>query len=124
MSLDIAINLLTFLVGLFIGNRLTIGNERRKEFNEAAAPLYISLEVQKNVLNSGSFPNSVLNENDFIGFKRHLQPWQICSFSESVRSYIASPQNCGDYENGRYLLKHPEVFIKAIESVQRYLGHK
>lgn len=34
------ISLITFLLGLLIGNRLAIGRDRRKEFNEFTYPLY------------------------------------------------------------------------------------
>lgn len=34
------ISLLTFFAGLLLGNRLAIGRDKRKEFNEIAFPLY------------------------------------------------------------------------------------
>ena len=36
---SVLISLLTFLVGLFVGNRLAIDRDKRKEFNEAAQPI-------------------------------------------------------------------------------------
>jgi len=40
LTLGITVNLITFLSGLIIGNRLAIGRNKRKEFNEISLQLF------------------------------------------------------------------------------------
>jgi hypothetical protein len=38
------LSLLTFFIGLFVGNRFAIGRDKRKEFNQATSPIYYKLK--------------------------------------------------------------------------------
>jgi hypothetical protein len=48
-------SILTFLIGLLVGNWLSIGRDKRKEFNDIAVPEYIKLKKQIDSLQTGNF---------------------------------------------------------------------
>ncbi len=124
MELSIAVDVLIFLGGLFIGNRLTLANERRKEFNEVAEPLFKSLELQRRTLEEGSFPINVLSENDFIEAQRRIKFNQRRGFTTKINEYVLAQNQCGEYREGIYKLENPEIFISRIEELTKYLSHK
>ena len=124
MELSIAVDVLIFLGGLFIGNRLTLANERRKEFNEVAEPLFKSLELQRRTLEEGSFPINVLSENDFIEAQRRIKFNQRRGFTTKINEYVLAQNQCGEYREGIYKLENPEILISRIEELTKYLSHK
>lgn len=50
------LSILTFLLGLILGNRLAIGRDKRKEFNEVAYPVYKKISIYLENSNSAELP--------------------------------------------------------------------
>jgi len=67
------VSFLTFLLGLILGHWLALGRDKRKEFNEAVAPIRNWLLTEQN----GPSPYNKrpsLHEIDL--FLHYLWPWQ------------------------------------------------
>ena len=71
-------SLITLLLGFLIGNRLAIGRDRRKEFNEVADPLAKILTEERNNLR----PISPII--DFYAFRRILGKRELIRFNKCV----------------------------------------
>ena len=67
---SILINFVTFLVGLLVGNRLAIGRDKRKEFNEAAQPIRAWLISEVEQPSPYSPPPSVVQIDAFVNCLR------------------------------------------------------
>ncbi len=124
MGTEALVGFLTFFLGLLLGHRLTVSNERRKEFNEVASPIYRSLEVQRRSLEEGSYPGAVLDENSFIEIQRRTPYMQRRAFAGAVQDYVLAQSLCGDYVDGEYRLSKPEKLVSRIEALQKLLAHK
>jgi hypothetical protein len=71
------ISFLTFLLGLLLGNWLAIGRDKRKEFNEAAAP------VRGWLLKSKADPSPYIpwpSDQEIDRFVHCLAPWRRARF--------------------------------------------
>lgn len=78
------ISFLTFLLGLILGHWLAIGRDKRKEFNEAVAP------VRGWLLGAKDTPNPYLrlpSEQEFDRFIHYLWPWQRSAFRNHLSAY-------------------------------------
>lgn len=124
MDLSTGISFLTFLLGLLLGHRLKLSNERRKEFNESASPIYYSLETQRRTLERGDCPGNLLSENTFIEIQRRMPSKQRRDFITAVKNYALAQDVCGSHISGDFVLSKPEPLIKAIEELQLFLSHK
>lgn len=124
MELGILINLLVFFLGLFLGHRLQISNDRRKEFNEVSGPYAVQLEIQRRTLLSGKYPGGTYDEDDFIEIQRRIGIHKRRGFIKAVKEYVAAKQNCGEFVKGQYKLTAPELLISKIDNLLRYLSHR
>ncbi|WKE65507.1 hypothetical protein PVT67_17850 [Gallaecimonas kandeliae] len=125
--LAIFTGLLGTLIGLFFGNRLALGREKRKEFNEIALPIFEVLEKQRISAKSGSFPNSAnsFGENSLIGLKQHISSSKYKRLDISLANYVQAKKSCGTFNSvGDYDFNKPDVLISAIEDLQKYVRRK
>ncbi|KEK26506.1 hypothetical protein SXM_3976 [Shewanella xiamenensis] len=78
------LSLLTFFLGLILGHWLSIGRDKRKEFNEAVIPVRAWLLREKESPN----PYSRLpSEEELDIFIHYLRPWQRGVFLKHLKSY-------------------------------------
>jgi hypothetical protein len=127
MMLATLTGLLGTLVGLFFGNRLALGREKRKEFNEVALPIFENLENQRISAKNGSFPNSAnsFGESSFVLLKQHMSSSASKDLVSSLGKYDQAKNDCGTYDlNGNYLFDKPFELIVAIEELQNYVRRK
>ena len=82
------ISILTFLAGLYIGNKQAIGRDRRKEFNEAAEPVIdyfclMSSWYEKNAFTSAlPLPDAVISK-----LKRRMSARNERTFTALMSQY-------------------------------------
>jgi len=126
VDLKYVVPFLTLLLGGLIGNRLALGRDKRKEFNEISGPLYENLENQKASALKNRFPNAAneMNASSFIQIKRRLSRRKAKGLDEAVSTYIEAKGSCGEWGKGKYALTKPELLISAIENLQTFLPHK
>lgn len=126
ISFESALPFITLLIGAFIGNRLAIGRDHRKDFNDVANPLFENLEKQRMCAKSGNFPNSAndTNQATFIALIRKSSWYNKRGLAKAIDSYLQAKKSCGNWNNGRYEFNNPDVLISAIEKLQRYAPHK
>ena len=80
------ISFLTFLLGLLLGNWLAIGRDKRKEFNEAGAPIRGWLLKAKDKPSPfGRWPT----DQEIDRFIHCLSPWRRSSFVKHLSDYRA-----------------------------------
>lgn len=126
ITFEDALPFITLLVGGLIGNRLAIGRDRRKDFNDVANPLFECLEKQRICAKSGEFPDSAhdTNQETFIALIRK-SPWhKQKGLAKAIEGYLQAKQSCSNWNNRRYEFSKPEVLISAIEKLQGYVPHK
>ena len=127
LEIKYVIPFITLFIGGLIGNWLALSRDKRKEFNEAASLLFETLEIQKSVALSGSFP-ATANETDkttFIQIKRKITFCKRKGFEKAIDKYVQAKNECGHRNNhGEYIFDKPEILLAAIEDIQKYLPHK
>jgi len=80
----VLISSFTFLLGFIISNWLAIGRDKRKEFNEAAAPIRGWLLKAKDCPHPNTRSPS---EQEFDRFVHYLWPLQRRAFHSNLNSY-------------------------------------
>ena len=126
MELKYIIPFITLFIGGLIGNRLALGRDRRKEYNEVADPIYELLEKQRLLALAGKYPQSMNNTNEatFIEIKRHIPAYKAKGLSLAIQTYMSAPEKSGYWETGRFYFNKPEITVAAIESLQKYVPRK
>jgi len=126
LTLENLLPFLTLLIGGFIGNRLAIGRDRRKDFNDIANPLFETLEKQRLCAELGTYPASAngIEKESFIPILRKISKLKYKSLEKSIDEYILAKNSCGEYVEGYYIFNKPQVLIQSIKKLQSYLPHK
>jgi len=120
------ISLITFALGLLLGNWMAIGRDKRKEFNEVAEPMAEALMQVR------GFP-CIDNTLDFFKFRRVLNRWELFWFDKYLEGYEEAKKNAKIYppENneffavigsGRY--HDPAQIIKSIDKLLKFTTRK
>jgi hypothetical protein len=124
--LAVLTGLLGTLIGLFFGHRLSLGRERRKEFNEVASPIYEDLEKQLITASSGAFPMSANDfaKSSFISLKPHLTRLKVSKLDNSIEKYEEAKNKCGSFLNGYYEFHSPQILVSAIQELQNFVRRK
>lgn len=123
MTAQILSNLASALAGGFIGHWLSIGRDKRKEFNTVAENVYLALEKERNAKS----PNVTgPSHEDFLRLRRCLPFWSrrnfehaMCNYEESkgAREQFVTKPDDPIYHN-------PEVLVAAINDLLVYTKRK
>lgn len=126
MLSELAAGIVGILIGGLVGNRLAIGRDRRREYNEIADALHERLEIQALIAQKGQFPNDAngLDNASFIPLRRKLSNRQNKKLDVAIEGYLAAIQQCGYFENGLYQFNKPGILIEAIRNLQSFVEQR
>ena len=119
MEQSIIVGLITFLLGLLLGHRLTLWRDRRKEFNNLTNEFYFKL---KEIIECGAISNVSIHADRverFIPFyKRHR-------FRKCVKRYEQSQDDVSKYDPAKGSVVVDEAkklyMFKCAKEVLHYL---
>ena len=114
------ISLLLFFLGLILVHRLTLGRDKRKEFNEAAMPVREWLLKQAESI-SDSTPPSKIELNAFVS---HLSWLKKRLFSKAWQAQENARKNVTRDAYGTPTYHEPETVAKNIEKCLKYMTRK
>lgn len=116
------ISLLTFFLGLLLGNWLAIGRDKRKEFNEANAPIRAWLLKEKDDPTAyGRSPSDV----EFDRFIHLLPAWKRSSFRVHLDKYKEShKRNLVQDAYGSCTYSDVEEVRRALNNLFIYTRHR
>jgi hypothetical protein len=126
LDMQIAVNIILFIAGLVIGNWLAIGRDKRKEFNEAADEVHLTLIKQKENIKNGRAVKRGPEEKDLEKFKRRISFFKKKSFNRSLKKYkdVTSGENWNRDYAGDTSYKDPEKVINAINGLIEFTNRK
>lgn len=115
----------SFLTGLLIGNRLAIGRDKRKEFNEAACPIREVLLQQLHGLPRRRYIPDAISNNDFISFSIFIGTLSKNRYFKDVEKYLNCFElsQCPDAYGHRFNELRNSDFValeKATKSLLKY----
>ena len=116
MTYDIAAPVLMFLFGLVAGHWLSLGREKRKEFNEVADRLRGQwLEEQMAGDRICASPSSF----DLDLFRRLLRPWQRDTLDRALIQYRAAKNHCHQDDFGQPFASDPRAVSGSLRVLLR-----
>jgi hypothetical protein len=117
MPESVAFGLLTFLLGLIVGHRMTLWRERRKEFNEVAARVRVALKSRSQNLRPYFGTAGKIAATDMELFEHLLGRWHRPGFRRAWANYEAACKETVQDTLGRSSYPNPEAISAALERV-------
>ena len=114
----ILLNSLSFLVGIFIGNRVAIGRDKRKEFNDAVTPVRAQLISMRD--NPTPY-HSILSgaEIDFI--QHYMLPLRRWRFGNAIKRHARQrDEQMRQYADGQAFFEDGAAIARSAAEI---LGH-
>ncbi len=124
MEQSIVVGLITFFLGLILGHRLSLGRDKRKEFNEISAPIRLALLQQIKILESNRFISKV-SSSDFDRLEMYLSFWQVTCFRKTLAAYKDTQNKCGHTgTDGGFVIDDLSGYIKQSHKLLSYASIK
>lgn len=110
------------LIGFFIGNRLALGRDKRKEFNKIIEPIRTILLTEK--INLGYAPG--IKDIDILKLREELAFWKRSRFDIAVKEYKRSKsnENMEKDDMGGFSFKNTEMLIHTINNLLTFTKRK
>lgn len=109
------------LIGYLVGNWLTIGRDRRKEFNDLVAPMRKSLlYIRDNPISASLTRDSMIT---FTLIREKLPYWKRSGFDKAIDNYKQS-KNISNRKSdgmGGFLNADKSAIIHAVDDLLKYL---
>ena len=119
--LAVITGLLGVFVGGLVGNRLALGRDRRKEFNELADPIRASLRSQ--ISTSGK--SRYVTQKDLEIFGDHIPYLKKRSYIQAVDDYNSVHDKCHSLsDSGVYVLHDKKLFLSVVNIIIKFTKRK
>jgi hypothetical protein len=112
------LSLLTFFLGLFIGHRLTLARDRRREFNQIVEPL------RPGILDEAEAPNPmrlVINRHQADAIACRLCWGRAERFLKACHEYWDAHDKHDKDDLGQPLYRNPEPVRQAVKKLLEYV---
>lgn len=122
LYITIASSLLTGLIGLFVGNRLAIGRDRRKEFNAVAERIgFTLLKLKEQPSPCANWPD----EADMFLLRTMLPAWHRCRFDDALNEFKrVHHQNSQQDAIGSSIYENIAPIVNALEQLMTFVKRK
>ena len=116
-----AISLIAFLAGLFLGNRLAIDRDKRREWNDLIEPVRVMLFTEREIISPMS---ERISGYMLFKIRERLPGRKRRPFDLAVQQYqeSASENNIAQLSWGVMTYRDEQAVIHAIESLLSFLA--
>lgn len=119
----IYLHFVTFLAGLFVGNRFALWRDKRKEFNDASQPIRAWLIVEiDNPSPYRKFPSAI----ELDTFMSYLTFWKRMRFRSAYKRQLDARREveCQDEKYGSVFYRDDTLIKKSLKSCLPYTNRK
>lgn len=117
--INIVIQVLIFLSGLIIGNRLAIGRDRRKEYNIIAEKIRLGLIKEKEYIIEGNMAIEGTEDTDFKKLMFQLSWYKLRRFNNLLSEYKEIKKK--EHYNNKYGGSFYHDSIPVLSSINKLL---
>lgn len=119
--LDLAIKIIIPIITFFLGSYFSVWNDRRKEFNAIATPIFERITKHISQVRSGNRPQDPFKETDFSSLSQRLSVKEVESLMTAINKYSEADKNCGVYVKGYWEFNNGEPLEKALFELSRFV---
>lgn len=115
----------TAIIGFFIGHYLSIGRDRRNDFNKIAVPINIKLQGQIESLESNHFVDSFVSDDEFKELGLYFSKRKLKKYKTDLKEYKKIiTDSFGRGPQGKYLVKNLTSYIEKSYKMLSYAKKK